>query len=176
MIQRRRCTRSSSMSSRSQHCSSLFRQPHAATSKTRRVHCSRFGPLHHAYQPLTTLAANSEANLQAAAQVIIAQIHTRVADVPTHARSFLVVAWYGRGTLVTAGSSVRYSDDCTTIQLAAVRARKLSPADTCFPRLTSLHSSFLYNAHRTSISYSTCLPPTGCSDKSSFYNGRQEPS
>ena len=68
------------------------------------MHCSRFALLHHAYQPLTTLAANSEANLQAAAQVILAQIRT-LADAPTHARSFLVADVYGRGTHTATGEA-----------------------------------------------------------------------
>ena len=53
---------------------------------------------------LTTIAADGEANLQAAAQVILAQIRT-LADAPTHARSFLVADVYGRGTHTPAGDA-----------------------------------------------------------------------
>ena len=52
---------------------------------------------------LQTTPADSEANLQAAAQVILAQIRT-LADVPTNALSF-PVADYGRGTHTPAGDA-----------------------------------------------------------------------
>ncbi|TFK82714.1 carbohydrate esterase family 16 protein [Polyporus arcularius HHB13444] len=47
---------------------------------------------------------DGDANLQAAAQVILAQIR-RLADTPTNARSFLVTDVYGRGTHTPAGDA-----------------------------------------------------------------------
>ncbi|KAI0703906.1 hypothetical protein C8T65DRAFT_654606 [Cerioporus squamosus] len=47
---------------------------------------------------------DGEANLQAAAQVILTQIR-RLADAPTNARSFLVTDVYGRGTHTPAGDA-----------------------------------------------------------------------
>ena len=48
--------------------------------------------------------ADGEANLQAAAQVILAQIRT-LASPPTNARSFLVTDVYGQGTHTPAGDA-----------------------------------------------------------------------
>ncbi len=50
-------------------------------------------------------AADGEANLQAAAQVILSQIRI-LASSPTSARKFLVTDVYGRGTHTTAGDAM----------------------------------------------------------------------